>query len=68
MSMMPPGIRPGENPPFHNLGEYVFQDLCRDLLDAEPDVDTCEVYGERGQTQDGIDILAYRRDGDGIVA
>lgn len=65
--MMSPGIRPGDLPPFHNLGEYVFQDLRRDLLDAEPDIATCEVYGERGQKQDGIDLRAYRKEGNGIV-
>jgi tetratricopeptide (TPR) repeat protein len=64
--MMHPGIRPGESPPFHELGEYVFQELCRDLFDAEPAISTCEIYGERGQSQDGIDLLAYRADGDGI--
>lgn len=64
--MMPPGIRPGETPPFHKLGEYVFQDLCRDLFDHEPQIAVCEVYGVRGQSQDGIDLLARRSKGDGI--
>lgn len=64
--MMPPGIRTGETPPFHKLNEYVFQELCRDLLDAEPDITICEVYGVRGQSQDGIDLLAHRTAGDGI--
>jgi hypothetical protein len=63
---MPPGIRPGELPPFHKLGEYVFQDLCRDLLAAEETVATCDNYGTRGQKQYGVDLLAYRRHGDGI--
>ena len=65
--MMSPGIRPGDLPPFPHLGEYVFQELCRDLLDAEPDTATCEIYGERGQKQDGIDLRAYRKEGNGIV-
>lgn len=63
---MSPGIRPGENPPFYKLGEYIFQELCRDLFDAEPDISTSEVYGKRGQSQDGIDLLARRKDRDGI--
>lgn len=63
---MSPGIRPGQLPPFHELDEYVFQDLCRDLFDAEPSVATCEVYGVRGQAQYGIDLLAVAADGDGI--
>lgn len=63
---MPPGPRTGEVPPFHRIGEYLFQDLCRDLLDAERLLSTCDIYGERGDTQDGIDLRGYRRDGDGI--
>lgn len=63
---MRPGMRPGMIPPFHDLGEYVFQDLCRDLFEAEPSVAFCDVYGTRGQRQAGIDILAHRSDGDGI--
>jgi hypothetical protein len=56
--MMHPGIRPGESLAFHELGEYVFQELCRDLFDAGSSSATCEVYGVRGQSQDGIDVLA----------
>lgn len=63
---MPPGIRPGEIPPFHKLGEYVFQELCRDLFDKEPGIATCDIYGVRGQSQDGVDLLAHRSNGDGI--
>ena len=63
---MSPGIRPGQLPPFHELDEYTFQELCRDILDAEPSVATCEVYGTRGQAQYGIDLLAVAADGDGI--
>lgn len=63
---MEPRIRSGQLPPFYELDEYVFQDMCRDLFDAEPSVATCEVYGTRGQTQHGIDLLAHRADGDGI--
>lgn len=57
---------PGELPPFHRLDEYIFQDLCRDLFNAEASVAACEVYGTRGQAQFGIDLLAHRADGDGI--
>lgn len=63
---MSPGIRPGETPPFHLLGEYVFQDLCRDLFDHEASVSTCDIYGVRGERQDGIDLLGHRRDGNGV--
>lgn len=57
---MTPGIRAGQLPPFHELDEYIFQDLCRDLFDAETEIATCEIYGKRGQSQYGIDILAHR--------
>src|SRR3990172_5874792 len=63
--MMPPGIRPGETPPFHRLDEYIFQELCRDLFDHESGIAVCEIYGVRGQAQDGIDLLARRSNGDG---
>ena len=60
---MKSGMRPGQTPAFHELGEFVFQDLCRDLLDAEPDITNCEVYGKRGELQYGIDLLAQRKGG-----
>jgi hypothetical protein len=63
---MSPGIRPGQLPPFHELDEYAFQELCRDIFDAEPSVVTCEIYGVRGQAQYGIDLLAGTVDGGGI--
>jgi hypothetical protein len=62
-SSMPPGIRLGELPPFHKLDEYTFQDLCRDLFDAEPGIAACDVYGVRGQSQGGIDLLAHQAEG-----
>jgi hypothetical protein len=65
-TIMPPGIRPGEIPPFHELGEYTFQELCRDLFYEEPGIATCDVYGKRGQSQDGIDLLSHRQSNDGI--
>ena len=63
---MEPGISPGDIPPFHKLNEYTFESLCRDLLDAEESVETCDEYGTRGQTQHGVDLLAYRADECGI--
>jgi len=64
--MLPPGIRPDDEPPLHRLDEYTFQKLCRDVFEKEPEIGVCNVYGTRGQTQDGIDLLAYRKNGDGI--
>lgn len=59
--MIPPGIRQGESPALHKMGEYVFQDMCRDLFQMEFGIATCEVYGKRGQKQYGIDLIAHRK-------
>ncbi len=64
--MMPTGMSPGESPPFHTLGDYVFQRLCRDVFDTEPGIVTCDIYGSRGQRQHGIDLLARRKINEGI--
>lgn len=61
-----PGLAIGAPPPFHELGEYVFQDLCREVVAEEPTVSTCNVYGTRGQKQYGIDLVAHRVANDGI--
>lgn len=63
---MNPEVRPGATPRFHVLGEYPFQEMCRDLFDMEESVHTCRVYGTRGQSQFGIDLLAYSETGNGI--
>lgn len=59
-TIMSPGIAPGDNPPFHKLGPIVFQKMCRDLLDKQTGIRSCEVFGVQGQAQFGIDLLAYR--------
>ena len=60
MSLPPP--RPGLVPAFHDIGDDQFEDLCRELLQAELDVETVERYGTRGQRQLGIDLLVYYKD------
>lgn len=44
-------------PDLHALGDYRFQDLCADLWAPESRLAT--VYGDRGQKQFGIDVIAY---------
>jgi len=61
-----PGIRSGESPHFYDMGDYVFQEFCRDLFEVEPSIATCDIYGERGQAQYGIDLIAARIQNDGI--
>ena len=61
---MRPRMNPSLSPPFYELDEYTFQDLCCDLFARQPGIATCNVYGKRGQRQRGIDLLAHRS-GDG---
>jgi len=53
-----PGARPSDPPPLHQLPEDTFEELCRDVFAAEPNVATCNRYGTRGERQLGIDLLA----------
>jgi hypothetical protein len=46
-----PELRPGAPPALHTIGEYPFQELCRDLFNMEAEIATCEIYGTRGQAQ-----------------
>jgi hypothetical protein len=55
---MTPNINPSDPPLFHKIGEYIFQELCRDLFEVQDRIATCEIYGTRGHTQRGIDLLA----------
>jgi len=57
------GVRRGLPPRFHELEARPFEELCRDLFDAQTEISTCEIYGKPGQTQFGIDLLAVRSTG-----
>lgn len=61
--MVSPRVNPNLPPKFYELGEYDFQDICRDLFSEQPGIAICDVYGTRGQHQHGIDLLAYCDDG-----
>lgn len=61
--MISPRVNPNLPPNFYELDEYAFQDLCCDLFSEQPRIATCDVYGKRGQKQDGIDLLAHCDDG-----
>ena len=63
---MTPRMRPGQPPPFYELPWEQFQELCRDLLDAQEHIATCDLYGRPGQSQFGIDLLARPKSGEGI--
>ena len=61
--MTTPPLRPGFVPPFHELGPDIFEALCRELLQEEPDVKSVDLYGTSGQKQFGVDLLIHRNDG-----
>ena len=56
-------LQPGKVPRFHELGPDVFEDLCRELVQAEDDVTKVERYGTPGQRQFGVDLLIDCKDG-----
>jgi hypothetical protein len=60
---MIPSMNPADPPSFHQLAPEVFEELCRDVLEEEGGIASCELYGVRGQSQLGIDIKAQRDDG-----
>ncbi len=62
-NMVPPPVGSGDTPQLHRLPGLKFQALCRDVLENEPDITQCDVYGINGQAQRGIDLLAHRKDG-----
>lgn len=49
-------------PAFHELGDDLFEDLCREVAQEEDDVATVERYGTSGQRQLGIDLLIEYKD------
>lgn len=51
-----PRTAAGELPRLFELDPLRFQEMCRDLLQAEPQFVAVEVYGTPGQLQRGIDI------------
>src|SRR5579875_2858421 len=57
----------GELPRYYELDPMRFQELCRDLWLAENEFEDVEVYGTKGQSQRGIDVLATRKDGQGLA-
>ncbi|MDX2186391.1 MAG: hypothetical protein SFV32_05635 [Opitutaceae bacterium] len=46
--------------------EFKFQDVSAEAYNHEPGVARCDIYGIRGQRQDGIDLLAYCQNGRNI--
>jgi hypothetical protein len=57
----------GELPSYFELDPLRFQELCRDLWQMEKEFEDVEIYGTKGQSQRGIDVLATRKDGKGLA-
>lgn len=51
-------MNPADPPPFYRLDANPFQELCRDLLERQEGIATCEIYGVLGQGQRGVDLKA----------
>jgi hypothetical protein len=62
---MVPSMNPSDHPPFYQMDAMVFQEMCRDLLELEPGIKTCDIYGTPGQSQNGVDIKALIQQGYG---
>ena len=59
-----PPLNPALPPRLHEMGEYYFQEFCRELWLQERGIAECHHYGTRGQSQFGIDLLAYGQPGE----
>ena len=54
--MVPLPTAQGELPNLHALDPLMFQALCRDLYQLEPNIVIAEVFGTSGQSQRGGQI------------
>jgi hypothetical protein len=59
--VVPPVETAAQELPFERLSWEDFEKLCWRLVRLEADVEYCQLYGTRGQSQGGIDIYARRR-------
>lgn len=57
----PPVTTRQQELPFEELAWEDFERLCLRLARLEADVEHCQLYGERGQKQGGIDLYARQR-------
>ena len=57
----------GEQPRYSALEPLTFQNLCKELLQADPKYRNVQVFGVSGQAQKGIDILAEQLASSGLT-
>ena len=58
-----PPVRHSDPPPWYEISEDLFEDLCCDVHGLGAAIKSARRYGLRGQRQRGIDIIADRTDG-----
>lgn len=54
-----PPLSPGKIPAFHTLGDDVFEDLCRELIQEEDNVQAAERYGTCGPMTHQVEGKQY---------
>ena len=57
----------GEQPRYSALEALTFQNLCKEILQADPKYRNVQVFGVSGQAQKGIDILAEQLASSGLT-
>src|SRR5260221_8521342 len=62
---MRPPVRYSDPPPWHDLGDDEFENLCRDLHGSQEHIAECKRYGKRRQLQRGIDLRATLKTSEG---
>lgn len=50
--------------PFNQLSPDRFELLCKRLIEKDPEVETCYLYGKPGEKQFGVDIVACMQNGE----
>lgn len=58
----------GAIPRLIEIDELKFEEMCRTLLDAQPDILGCDRFGVRGQAQSGVDLIGRLKAGGLVVA
>lgn len=60
----PPTDTKKQELPFHELSWEDFEKLCLRIVRNEANIEHCQLYGERGQNQEGIDLYARQKQSD----
>lgn len=66
MKSLPLSMNPSDPPPFYELDDSAFQEMCRDIFERQEGVGACEIYGVSGQAQYGTDLKAVTQSGSSV--